>query len=151
MATAARTIRTRKKGRGLFLKTLASTGNVGLSVQAAGVGRSSVYQWKKKDDEFAQEWSEALAEASDVLEAEARRRAVEGTEEPVFYQGERIGTVRRYSDTLLIWLMKACDRRKYDPTGYVHLRVFEDIEQQVETLKKRYDELKVQRSREPLG
>jgi hypothetical protein len=150
MATAAQTNRTRKKGRNLFLASLALTGNVGLSVLAAGVGRSTVYEWRRSDEKFSTAWDSALEEAADILEAEARRRAVEGTLEPVFYQGEEVGTVRRYSDTLLIWLMKACDRRKYDPAGYVHLRVFEDIEQQVETLEKRCEELKAQRSREPL-
>jgi hypothetical protein len=60
MATAAQTDRTRKKGRDLFLASLASTGNVGLSVSAAGVGRSTVYEWREKDEGFAQEWENAL-------------------------------------------------------------------------------------------
>ena len=42
-----------------------------------------------------------------MLEAEAHRRAVEGVEEPVgWYKGVAGGTVRRYSDALLIFTLK---------------------------------------------
>ena len=41
------------------------------------------------------------------LEDEAIRRAREGVDEPVFYKGEHCGNVRRYSDTLLIFMLKA--------------------------------------------
>ena len=44
---------------------------------------------------------------ADALEQEARRRALEGVEEPVFCRGERVGVIRRYSDALLILLLKA--------------------------------------------
>lgn len=141
MATAAQTKRIRKKGRNLFLKSLASTGNVGLSVEAAGIGRSTVYEWREKDGTFAKEWDTALADASDVLEAEARRRAAEGTLEPVFYQGEKVGTVKRYSDVLLIFLLKATNRRKFDPDGYVKLSVHEDLRGQMTALQDRLDQV----------
>ena len=49
-----------------------------------------------------------------MLEREARRRAVEGVEEPVgFYKGEPSAYVRKYSDTLLIFLMKGARPDKY--------------------------------------
>ena len=35
------------------------------------------------------------------------RRALEGVEEPVFYKGERVGVIRKYSDSLLILLLMA--------------------------------------------
>jgi hypothetical protein len=40
-------------------------------------------------------------------EEEAARRAVEGWEEPVFWNGRQIGTRRRFSDSLLIFLFEA--------------------------------------------
>ena len=40
------------------------------------------------------------------LEDEARRRAVDGVDEPVFQQGKQVGTIRKHSDTLLIFLLK---------------------------------------------
>ena len=141
MATAVQTNRTRKKGRDMFLASLASTGNVGLSVSAAGVGRSTVYDWREKDEGFAQEWESALGAAADVLEAEARRRAAKGILEPVFYQGEKVGTVRKYSDLLLIFLMKAANRRRFDPDGYVKLSLHEELAGKQQELEDRLDKI----------
>jgi hypothetical protein len=49
----------------------------------------------------------------DTLEAEADRRAAEGTLRPVFYKGEQCGEIREYSDTLLIFRLKALRPEKY--------------------------------------
>ena len=52
--------------------------------------------------------------AGDILEAEAHRRAVEGVEEPVgWYKGQAGGTVRRYSDVLLMFLLKGVLPERY--------------------------------------
>ena len=48
-----------------------------------------------------------------ALEDEATRRAVEGVEGPVFFQGRQCGVVRKYSDTLLIFRLKAMRPEKY--------------------------------------
>ena len=42
-----------------------------------------------------------------VLEAEALRRALKGTEKPVYQNGKQVGAIREYSDLLLIFLLKA--------------------------------------------
>ncbi len=56
----------------------------------------------------------AKLQAADVLEAEAHRRAVEGVEEAVgWYKGEAGGTVRKYSDVLLIFLLKSLQPERY--------------------------------------
>jgi len=121
MTTARQTRRTAKKDRwrASFLETLAATGNVSSAIAAADVSRTFVYAERQRDQEFAAQWDLALDDATDVLEFEARRRAVEGWEEPVFGslgQGQgsgEIGTVRKYSDTLLIFLMKGANPEKY--------------------------------------
>jgi hypothetical protein len=41
------------------------------------------------------------------LEDEAVRRGREGHLRPVFHQGKEIGAIREYSDTLLIFMLKA--------------------------------------------
>lgn len=41
------------------------------------------------------------------------RRAREGVDEPVFYQGDECGSVRKYSDTLAIFLLKGAMPEKY--------------------------------------
>lgn len=90
-----------------FLKTLAATGNVSLAAEAAGMSRQALYRLRAADDAFAQAWAEALEEAVDALDAEARRRAVEGSCRPVFYRGQVVGEMRHYSDTMLMFLLRA--------------------------------------------
>jgi hypothetical protein len=58
------------------------------AARAAGCGRSAVFAWRNDDPEFAAEYEAAWQAGVDGLEAEARRRAFEG------------------SDTLLIFLLK---------------------------------------------
>ena len=97
-----------------FLAAFRETGNVRLACEAAGVGRSSHYRWLEKDPEYRAAFDVAKEDATDVLEAEAHRRAVEGIEEPVgWYKGVAGGTVRRYSDVLLIFLLKSLRPERY--------------------------------------
>ena len=66
---------------------------------------------RKEDPVFAAAWDEAEEKAADVLEAEARRRAVLGVPKPLGKvvrddDGQPIA-IRRYSDTLLLALLRA--------------------------------------------
>lgn len=88
-----------------FIETLATTGNVSASAKLIGKSRFAVYAARDSDEEFAKRWDEALEEACDTLEAEARRRALEGVDQPVYYLGEECGRIRKYSDTLLMFLL----------------------------------------------
>ncbi len=67
----------------------------------------------QEDPEYAAAFTEAQEEAADRLEEEARRRAVEGVDEPVFYKGKKCGAIRRYSDSLLIFLLKGVRPEKF--------------------------------------
>ncbi len=96
-----------------FLEVLARTCNVTHAARTAGISRSRVYDIRKEDAEFAAAWDNAIEEGADALELEARRRALEGVKEPVFYKGEVCGHVLRYSDTLLMFLLKAHRPEKY--------------------------------------
>lgn len=100
-----------------FIRTLAMTGNVTASAEAVGLARHMVYDWRKQDAAFASRWEEALAVAVDALAMEARRRALDGVEEVRYFQGEPIGTIRKYSDQLLMFLLRA-----YDPQTFISLR-----------------------------
>lgn len=121
MATT-RTRRTPKRaaGREAFLSNLAELGNVRDACRAAGIGRSTAYEWRQ-DITFAGAWDAALEEAADALEGEARRRAVEGVEEPIYHRGEVVGHVQRYSDTLLIFLLKGLRPERFNVEGFVRL------------------------------
>jgi hypothetical protein len=93
-----------------FLAHLAETGILSDAAAAAGVDRSNVWRRRQEDAEFAQAVEQALDMAADKLEAEARRRALEGVEEPVYQGGQQVGTRTVYSDSLLALLLKG--RRK---------------------------------------
>lgn len=101
-----RTPRT-QENREKFLATLQETANVSASCKAINIGRTTAYEWKAADLEFSRAWDQALESGLDALEAEARRRAFEGIEEPVFYRGQVCGYVRKYSDSLIMFLLKA--------------------------------------------
>lgn len=117
---AKQTKRTGKK-EAEFLKELAKIGIVGTAAAACNLGRATVYEWREADAEFAEKWDHAIELATDQLEAEARRRAYEGTLKPVFYQGSECGHIREYSDTLLIVLLKANRPEKFSERSKLEL------------------------------
>ena len=50
---------------------------------------------------------EAVAEGIDLLEEEARRRAVDGVNKrPIYHRGVQVGEIAQYSDKLLIFLLE---------------------------------------------
>jgi hypothetical protein len=95
-----------------FLKVLADTGNVTAAVAVTGTSRTRVYELRRTDPVFAAAWEEAGETAVDKLEAEARRRAVEGVPEPLVSAGRLVCgadgepiAIRRYN--LLLALLRA--------------------------------------------
>ncbi len=83
------------------------------AAEATGVSYCQVGRWKDRDEEFRQAYHEVEDKIADRLEKEAIRRAVEGVEEPVYYQGEVVGSITRYSDKLLTFLLKGNRPEKY--------------------------------------
>lgn len=103
--------------RAAFLDALIGGETVFDAAKSAGTSPTSVYRWRKNDLDFAEDWDNAFAAGGASLVREAKRRAVHGVEEPVFYLGKQVASVRKYSDTLLIFLIKArdpmyCDRSR---------------------------------------
>ena len=96
-----------------FLRKLAKTGNIGYAAAYAKVARQTVYDRRNKEPEFAVAMIEARRIAQAYLEEEARRRAEEGWDEPVYYKGIVCGRVRKFSDTLLMFLLKANKPSKF--------------------------------------
>lgn len=99
--------------RQAFLAALRLSGNVTLAAQEAQIDRTTAYAARERDEHFAERWAAAIDEAAERLEAEARRRAVDGTDEPVFYKGKVVGHIRKYSDSLLSKLLDAHLPHKY--------------------------------------
>ena len=98
--------------RARFLDVLRETANVTKAAAAVNVSRRCAYDHRADDQEFADEWDDAVEEATDALEAEARRRALDGWDEPVYQGGALVGYVRKYSDRMLELMLRA-NRTRY--------------------------------------
>lgn len=90
------------------------------AAERIGISRTTVFQWKRDDETFYARWDEAIDEGTDLLEKEARRRAVEGVVEPVWHQGAQCGEVRRYSDGLLTLMLKGRRSAIYNTERHEH-------------------------------
>jgi len=101
----------KKKAR--FLSELADCPNVTAIGDKLRVSRTTLYREREADPEFAEQWDKARAIGLEAAEDEAWRRAIEGVDEPVFYQGSTCGAIKRYSDTLLIFMLKGGKPEKY--------------------------------------
>ncbi len=134
-----------KQKQHLFLEAFAEHGNVLLSAQKVGVHRTLVYKWLEHDEDFFFAFNQAKEDAKDVLRAEIYRRGKEGYDEPVYHLGRYQGTVRKYSDTLLIFHAKALmseyrEKSQVDVTN--HMQVQRDpalqslTDEEVETLER---------------
>lgn len=91
----------------LFLASIARWGSVTRAAQETGIHKSSHYEWMQRDPVYAAAYKQAEDEAIEAMEAEARRRAVEGVSKPVFGKGGEVyGHITEYSDQLLMFLLK---------------------------------------------
>lgn len=90
----------------IFIAQLREHGLEARAATAAGVSLRRVRALMEQDEGFAEEVEDAMEAAADVLEEEARRRAVEGVEKGVYYKGSRVDIQQEYSDTLLVQLLK---------------------------------------------
>ena len=97
----------------MFLEAIAEYGNIHAASRVTGIPRSIHYDLMKRDPEYAKAFHEATDVAIEAMEAEARRRAVEGITKDVYQGGRRVGEVREYSDTLLMFLLKAVRPDRY--------------------------------------
>jgi hypothetical protein len=105
-----------------FLAAFALTGNVSAAARAAAVNRRTHYEWLE-DPGYAAAFEDAQEEATDRLEEEARRRAVQGVVKFKFHS--QTGTPLKhpitgepyyeleYSDSLIALLLKANRPEKY--------------------------------------
>lgn len=96
-----------------FLDALSQTASVTRACEVASLPRRTVYNWRARDPAFAGAWEAALDLGTDALEDEAVRRAMQGTERPVYQGKTLVGHIRDYSDTLLIFMLKARRPEKY--------------------------------------
>lgn len=89
-----------------FLEEYSRTGLLHASAYSAGITPNILAVKRRQSKEFDDEVRHALERFHETLEGEARRRAVEGFDEPVFHKGMECGAVKRFSDRLLEILLK---------------------------------------------
>ena len=96
-----------------FLIELASGASVRTAALSVSVKPEAPYEWRKLDQAFAERWQLAEEAGTDLIEEEAFRRAVTGVEKPVYRGGEIVGHVSDFSDTMLMFLLKARRPERY--------------------------------------
>lgn len=77
------------------------------AIREAGVSYPSFKNWRRQSAEFEEQVQIALQAGVDVLEDEARRRAVDGVKRPVYAGGNLVGEIVEYSDSLLAFLLRS--------------------------------------------
>lgn len=87
-------------------KLMASAGNVSKAAAAIKISRNVAYEHKKIDADFSQAWDNVIEACADAAEQELQRRAVKGYLEPVFYKGQMVHKIRKFSDRLLEFYLK---------------------------------------------
>jgi hypothetical protein len=118
-----------------FLQAVARTCSIVRAAAIVGIDRDNHYLWLKKDQAYAEAFTVAWERGLDFLEAEAVRRATEGTTKPVFHAGKRVldfvldengqpvikdgrpvptpAVIREYSDNLLMFVLNGRRSRVY--------------------------------------
>lgn len=97
-----------------FLRQLEITGLPATAAKRAGTTLKQVEEWRAKSIEFNDEYNARLELNIDELEATARDRAINGWEEPVFYKGAECGSITKFDNGLLKWLIEG-NRERYSP------------------------------------
>jgi hypothetical protein len=90
-----------KARRKKFLDALALGYSISYACKKLKIGRQTAYDLKKKDEEFAGAWEEAVEQGTEALEDEAVTRAYNG------------------SDTMLIFTLKARKPEKYGDKKHI--------------------------------
>ena len=66
-----------------------------------GISLKRAKRWRR-GPRYDRLCDEAIQSCVERMEAEADRRGVDGYDDPIFFEGQQVGTVRRYSDQLLM-------------------------------------------------
>lgn len=104
-----------------FILMLGHLPNISAVARLLNISPTTIHRKRKDDPQFDAAIKEAMEVGYDGLEEEAIRRGRDGVLEPIFSQGVEIGSVRKYSDTLLKELLRAYRPQKFNPSARVVL------------------------------
>jgi hypothetical protein len=116
-----------------FLLCFEWSGMVSAACELMGVGRSTVYLERQRNEYFALAWADVEERSTERMEVEALRRAVDGVEAPLVSAGKLVTTERKYSDQLLMFMLKSRRPEKYrdrvdvNHSGKIEKRVKVDL------------------------
>jgi hypothetical protein len=103
--------------RPTFLAVVALSYEILIGCKAAGVSHMTVTRQRKLDPEFDAQVIAAQAHCISLLHAMSLRSAIEGDCEPVFWQGIRVGHIRKFDNRLRIELLRAHLPAKFKTPG----------------------------------
>ena len=94
--------------QGMFLNTLANTGSVALSAEAAGITPRSAYRLRNHPAgaAFARAWEAALMTAANRPTAVAFERAITGTQRQIWRDNRIVAETSVPSDRMLMFLLR---------------------------------------------
>ncbi|KPP87965.1 hypothetical protein [Erythrobacter sp. HL-111] len=123
-----------------FLRALSATHSVTEAARSVGRSRQSAYRLRSrlKGKPFDLAWEVAFHHSYDVLAHAALERALNGVEVPVYYQGEQVGSYRRYDERLTVALLGRFtlggnpNFGRLGPMAERHARDFEALLEKVE-------------------
>lgn len=120
MPKAEKFLTTVKEEQDRYLLCRQQVGTFVAACKKAKISPNTVYGWREVDQETgytAKEFCRLELEARDfykqTLEEEADRRGKNGVLRPVYQGGKRVGSIREFSDNLLMFRLKALDPEKY--------------------------------------
>lgn len=123
-----------------FLRALSATHSVSAAAKSVGMSRQSAYRLRSrlKGQAFDLAWEVAFHHSYDVLAHAALERALNGVEVPVYFQGEQVGSYRRYDERLTVALLNRFTLGgnpafgRLGPRAELHARDFEALLSRVE-------------------
>jgi hypothetical protein len=105
-----------------WLLTFAACGSIKKTARALQTDHKLHYYWLAHDPTYLDAFDAAKHLATQTLADEAVRRGRDGLKRAVYYKGQIVGYEREYSDTLLIFLLKAWQPEIYgDKTKHDHV------------------------------
>ena len=97
----------------LFLEGVCRTNNITRVCTELNINRLVIYAMKAQDPVFRQRLSDAQSLGIDAWEDAAATRAFDGVDRKVFHQGIQIDTVKDYSDSIAIAMLKGAKPERY--------------------------------------
>ncbi len=88
-------------------------GHHGQAARAAKIARATHWNWLKTDQNYRDLHKDAMGQVTEILEDEALRRSIHGTERGIYYMGEKVATEKVPSDGLAMFMLRAADPEKY--------------------------------------